>query len=166
MLLELIDLVPELLALVQGRDTVQRSIQETDIWNLFISLGDQLHHCGVPKPQRVELPTFFFFFLVVLGFEIGALCLLGRCSTAWVTPLTLFVFISYLPNRVWLLCLDRPYLWLLCSWDDRCTPLHPPFYWLRWGLLNSPLLRGLTLNHSPDLCLPSSQVARITGMSH
>lgn len=31
MLLELIDLVPELLALVQGRDTVQRSIQETDI---------------------------------------------------------------------------------------------------------------------------------------
>jgi hypothetical protein len=37
-----------------------------------------------------------------------------------------------------------------------------PNHWLRWGLLNFCL--GLALNH--DLPISSSQVARITGVSH
>jgi hypothetical protein len=48
-----------------------------------------------------NLFTFFFYwiFLVVLGFEFEASCLLGRHSTAWVTPPALF-YVEYFQDRV------------------------------------------------------------------
>jgi hypothetical protein len=33
------------------------------------------------------------------------------------------------------------------SWDDSHGPLHPAFYWLRWGL--NKFLLGLALNNNP-----------------
>jgi hypothetical protein len=42
---------------------------------------------------------FSFFFFAVLQFELGALCLLGRCTTSWVMPPALFHF-SYFSDRI------------------------------------------------------------------
>jgi hypothetical protein len=48
----------------------------------------------------------YYLFLVVLGFELRALNLVGKCSTAWVMPLVLAYF-SYFSDRI--LCLWSSY---------------------------------------------------------
>jgi hypothetical protein len=42
-----------------------------------------------------------------------------------------------------------------CSWDDRCVPPHPAFYW--WNEFLLTFLPGLVLSLSPlGLCLLNS----------
>jgi hypothetical protein len=48
----------------------------------------------------------YYLFLVVLGFELRALNLVGKCSTAWVMPPVLAYF-SYFSDRI--LCLWSSY---------------------------------------------------------
>jgi hypothetical protein len=50
------------------------------------------------------IQDWFFFFLMVLEFELRALCLWGRFSITWAISLTLFCF-SYLLDRVLCFCL-------------------------------------------------------------
>jgi hypothetical protein len=67
------------------------------------------------------------FLLVILGFELGTLHVLGRCSTTWVMPTTLCA-LGYFSDRV--------------------------LYLLRWGLTN--FISRLVSNHDPpDLHLSS-----------
>jgi hypothetical protein len=88
--------------------------------------------------------TSFFFFFVVLGFELGASHLLGRCSTAWASLPTLFAMVNlemgshFLPRLAWTVVL---LFWASChSWDDRRLPPHPAlFCWDRVSKLLSEL---------------------------
>jgi hypothetical protein len=69
---------------------------------------------------------FFFFFLAILGFELGASLLLGRCSTTWATlpallplnkdfhPCILDLFQCFLPDRKVFYCLKKH-----CCFGDR-----------------------------------------------
>jgi hypothetical protein len=82
----------------------------------------------------------------MLGFELRASHLLGKCTTTWLMPpacfcLVLFCFVfcfSYFSDRVLCFCLWsdlRPwssYLHFLLSWRDRHSPLCLAL-WLRWG---------------------------------
>jgi hypothetical protein len=77
---------------------------------------------------------------VILGVELMALHLPGRCSTTWAMPPALFAF-SYFGDRVWS-------VWtmiLLFCWGDRCMPPHLIIGWD--GDLN--FLSRLTSNCSP-----------------
>jgi hypothetical protein len=75
--------------------------------------------------------SLFFFFLVVLGFELKALRLLGRHSTTWAILPVLFC-VEYFQNRIsWTVCpgwlqppplRDPPDLCLLSSKDYRHEP--------------------------------------------
>jgi hypothetical protein len=57
-----------------------------------------LRNCYTISTAAIYRLVEFFFFVTVLEFELRALCLLGRCSTAWATPPALFCF-SYLIDR-------------------------------------------------------------------
>jgi hypothetical protein len=74
----------------------------------------------------------FLFFLAVLKFEHKSLQLLGRCSTAWATPLSLFCF-NYILDRV------------LCFWPR--VGFSPLFTYLllqhKWGYRMHTTLTGL-----------------------
>jgi hypothetical protein len=69
--------------------------------------------------------TFFFLFCgEILGFGLRASCLLGRCSTIWVTALVMF----WIESCVFALADFGPgssCLHLLCSYNDRCKGHHP-----------------------------------------
>jgi hypothetical protein len=58
----------------------------------------------------------FFFFLMVLGIETRALCLLGKHSTTFATHPALFGLVIFLRSGL-ALCLDLPELWsyVYCS---------------------------------------------------
>jgi hypothetical protein len=104
---------------------------------------------------------FIFSFLAVLEFELRALHLVGRCST---TPTVLFALVIFLKQDLtlhWgLPGLQSSYLCFPHSRDDRHTPPCPDI-----GLAN--FLPRLTLNHDPMILqISTSQVARITGLSH
>jgi hypothetical protein len=69
----------------------------------YTLLGQQRRQ-GVWKVLQHSLKRFFFFFLVVLAFELNASRLLGRHSTPWATPSVLFC-VGYFQNRVsWTIC--------------------------------------------------------------
>jgi hypothetical protein len=106
---------------------------------------------------------FFFFpkkcFLVILGFELRALHLLGRYSTSWLMPpVLLFLVIfemesCFLPKQVWTTVL---LFYTFChSWDDRYVTPCPAFP-LRWGL-------EVRSSWSQP---PNNQDTKITDMSH
>jgi hypothetical protein len=96
------------------------------------------------------LVTILFSALVVLGFELRAVSLVGRCSISWATPLALFALAIleirsyFLPRLCWAM--------IFLFYASCC-------YWLTWGLVN--FLPGLALNFGPpDLSLPSRQYYR------
>jgi hypothetical protein len=100
----------------------------------------------------------------VLGFELSASCLLGRCSTAWAIPSALFALVCletgsyFLPRQAWTLILL--FYTSHCSWDDRHTP--PSCYWLRWDLRNFSLCWPWT----EILLISASLVATVTAVNH
>jgi hypothetical protein len=91
---------------------------------------------------------FYFYFLVVLGFELRALFLVGKNLSRISWPF--FRFSYFLDRGLYLLLrtglrLQFAYLYLY-----RHVPLYLAFL-LKWGLAN--FLSGLVLNcNSPDLC--------------
>jgi hypothetical protein len=99
---------------------------------------------------------FLFYFWWYWGFNLGQLP--GRRPTTWATHQPFLLFRYYL-SRVLYLCPGWPGLWSSClgflySWNDRSTPLHPPYidwdgvlWTLDWADLE-PL--------SSWLCLPRS----------
>jgi hypothetical protein len=107
--------------------------------------------------------TLFTTFFVVLGFELRALSLLCRRSTAWATPPALWaLFFKWSLT----LCLgwSRPqfsHLRHLHNWDDR-HPLPWPAYWLTRGLTNL----CLGWSRTPVFPISASQVTGVTGRSH
>jgi hypothetical protein len=117
-----------------------------------------------------QYATCFFisFLFFVLGFELRALHLPGRCSTTWAILPTLFIFRIFLfvfLNWVSHLCPGWPRLWssylcFLCrlGWKAHDTM---PRYVSRWG-------RELFCSDWPwttILLISTSQVARITDKS-
>jgi hypothetical protein len=101
-------------------------------------------------------------FLVVLGFEPGALCLLGKYSTTCHTLQSSLLIVSF-SDRVFCFC---PWTLILLSvplnsWDYRFAPPYPTsvFFFSNQlpscsdHLLNSPfLLTDLTCTHFLLLC--------------
>jgi hypothetical protein len=80
------------------------------------------------------------FFMVGLGFEFGALYLLGRCSTTWDTPQAYFCFSCFL-NKVLQfyqgLVSDGHPLTYTCSRDRMtCTWYHAYLFWLNYAFAN------------------------------
>jgi hypothetical protein len=85
-----------------------------------------LNHTSSP-----QISFFFFFLMMVLGSKLSASYLLGRCSTALATPLPLFAVVvlgvgsCFLSRLAWTAVL----VYVSChSWDDRCVPPHPAFF--------------------------------------
>jgi hypothetical protein len=103
-------------------------------------------------PEARNAPHLLLLFLAVLGFELRALHLLGKCSTTRATSPALFSF-SYFSDKVLHFFCPGPHLCLLLSWDSKCVSPRP-ICWLRKSFTN--FLPGLALNHDlPNLCLPS-----------
>jgi hypothetical protein len=95
--------------------------------------------------------------LLVLGLELGALCLLGRCSITWNISPALFSF-SYF-HRASCFC-PGPLLDCVCPTyashvaTTTSIPSYPALS-LKWGLPN--ILPMLASSHGPpDIHLPSS----------
>jgi hypothetical protein len=69
------------------------------------------------------LHIFFFSYLMVLGLELKALCLLSTCSAAWAMPLALFTLVIleigswFLPRLTWISIFLLFKTSLQC-WDD------------------------------------------------
>jgi hypothetical protein len=108
------------------------------------------------------IPGFFFNFLVVLGFEFKALCLLGKGSVTWTTLPALFDLVIFQFGSC-AFCLIQPctvplYLSLLCRWGYRHVPL-PYLFEIK---ILVTFLVGWAL--SPDPHISTSQEAEITGM--
>jgi hypothetical protein len=113
----------------------------------------------------IVIIIFNLYFLAVLRSELMDLGLLGRCSTTWATPPPWPFCFGYFWDWVSYLCLGWPGLWFsyLCfphSWDDRDRPPYPAFV----GWDRDLFLPGLPWNQI--LLNSTSQVARITGVSH
>jgi hypothetical protein len=90
-------------------------------------------------------------FLAVLEFELRALFLLGRCSTAWVTSLALFTSVildmgPLFPRPAWTTVL--PFYTSHHHWDDGRVSPCPAFSHWDGGLTNF-FLPGLAWNLSP-----------------
>jgi hypothetical protein len=100
----------------------------------------------------------------MLGFELRALLLLGRCSTMWARLPAIFALITsetgphFLPRPVWtaMLCYTS-----CCHWDDRLILPRPAFFSAEMGVLWC-----FCLVWPPTTILPisASQVARITAV--
>jgi hypothetical protein len=111
-------------------------------------------------------PYYFKHFVcVVLGFELRASHLQGRCYTIWVMTAAHFDFGCFW-ERVSHLCLGWPGQWssYLCfqhSWDDRQVPPHPAFVGWGGGLTDFSFFAQTAVSPISD-----SQVARIIGVSH
>jgi hypothetical protein len=109
------------------------------------------------------LDWIFVVCLAVLGLELRVLHLLGRISSAWITPSALLTLVilemgsSILFRPAWTVTL--PCYASHCSCDDRYIP--PCFFPLRWGLVSSLLRMAWT----SVLPISPSQVARILSMS-
>jgi hypothetical protein len=95
----------------------------------------------------------------VLGFELRALYFLGKSSTTWAMPPTLFALVNFWVGS-WVFAQGAgfepqfSYLFLFHSWDHRWEPPCPSSLVI-WGLTN--ILSRLALNYYlPNLCLPSS----------
>jgi hypothetical protein len=123
------------------------------------------HPCSIISEMSVNNFLYYYYYLAVLGFELRALFLPGRCTITWTTPPALFALDIF---RI----LSRIYAWTGLDHDPpnytsskagmtgvyhhtlKAVP-HPAFYRLRWSLVD--FLPGLALNSNPpDLCLPSS----------
>jgi hypothetical protein len=126
--------------------------------NYIIIIRDLLELTVAPKPPNVINSTLgsgglswpegqfslsLFFFLAVLGFELRALPLLGRCSWAWDTPLVLrgnsHGHVSSLKSQ---LCktwcfrkLLRPQTYVSCLSSISFTPPSAAFYRKGEGLI-------------------------------
>jgi hypothetical protein len=116
--------------------------------------------------MSVWINSFFSPPLAKLAFELRALHLLSRHSTAWATPPTLFTLrvleteSRFLPRLAWSVVL-RFYA-SHCNWDDKWAPPHPAvFHWD--GVLRTfcPGWPGTSI-----LLISAFGVARITGVSH
>jgi hypothetical protein len=99
-----------------------------------------------------SLPLFFF--LVVLGFELQALCFLGRRATIWATspdlftPLFLELGSHFLPRLTWTMIILF-YLYNIAGWQV-CTIM--PRLLVEMG--TRELFAWLAVNHNPpDLSL-------------
>jgi hypothetical protein len=81
-------------------------------------------------------------FLEVVGFKLRALCLLGRHSTAWATPLALFALIileigsCFLPRAAWTMILLFFCVPLSLGWQVCATT--KGFFSPRWGTASFP----------------------------
>jgi hypothetical protein len=86
----------------------------------------------------------FFFFLVIVGFKLGAMCLQSRHSTTWAKPPVHFALIT-LEMWVWTICLGWPVTEIflisasqvarITEMSHQC-PADSPFYRGRnWGLV-------------------------------
>jgi hypothetical protein len=108
---------------------------------------------------------FLFFFLVVSGFELGTLRLLGRCSSTWATPPTLSALVSFQIG---------PCIFALAGLDHNL--LFTPSSKLGWlALATTPSIFGchrVSLPFPPGrpwtmiFSIPASRVAGITGGSY
>jgi hypothetical protein len=104
---------------------------------------------------------YLFIFWVLLGLQLRALHLLGRCT--WTMPSALSWF-SYDSGKVFHFCLGQPCLAILllqlpasCGYRYELLSLA---CWLRWGLGN--LLPGQP--QIMKLLISASQIAGITGV--
>jgi hypothetical protein len=105
--------------------------------------------------------------LATLGFELRALCLLGRCSTVRATPTSLFALVileivfCFLPRLAWT-SIFLSYA-SHCSWDDKHVPPGPAFFSIEIGPCEPFCLGwpGTTI-----LPISASQVVMTIGVSH
>jgi hypothetical protein len=110
---------------------------------------------------ETSLDVSLIFSPIGLGFELRALCLLGRCCAPWVIFLSFFFIIHLFTCAyiVWVISPSCPspspsppwvifqiesyvyaswpgppssYLGYLHSWDDNCVSLWPDFFFFNW----------------------------------
>jgi hypothetical protein len=111
------------------------------------------HYGSRPRGGVTFLFLYFILLLVVLGFELKDLCLLGRHSTTWAMA-SPFCF-SYFSHKVLCLCWAGLDYNLLHSWDDSWAPPCPVF--TGWDeLLQTFCPTSLSNWDPPNLCFPSS----------
>jgi hypothetical protein len=99
------------------------------------------------KPDCMTM--WLFVVVVVMGFKFRALCLLGRCSTTWVSPLALFCFSCFSDRVSHLFFLAWTDFWWWSSY------LCLPHSWNYWYARPCPacLLGGDLVNFSHRLAL-------------
>jgi hypothetical protein len=102
------------------------------------------------------------FCLIVLEFELRALCLLGRQYNSWALPPAFsFHFFFQVGSHIFAWSYPQTMVLLSCSWDHRHVPPRPAY----WG-------GGVSLTfclggpQTMILLITDFQVARITGISH
>jgi hypothetical protein len=141
-------------------NSIQSHTKNVNIFRTSLQAGESLF----------MLISFSFFFYKMLIF-LTALFYYFSCTGIWTQGFTFarqalyhlshvsssFCFAYFSSRALGYACLTWTTVLLFIvplSWDDRCVPLPPAFYYLRWG---GSLLHWMASNcNPPNLCLQSN----------